>query len=83
MGTQLEDAASRSGDPRLASISQLFRYLTGDSHVSLDAVIDLPNDATSMECVETLRRQVDRVIEAGGLSPDLVRYLQQVVATIG
>ena len=83
MGTQLEDAAARSGDPELASIAQLFRYLTGDSHVSLDAVIDLPEHATSMECVEALRRQVDRVIASGGLSPDLVRYLQQVVATIG
>ena len=83
MGTQLEDAAARSGDPMLASIAQLFRYLTGDSHVALDAVIDLTEDATSMECVEALRRQVDRVIAGGGRSPDLVRYLQQVVATIG
>jgi CRP-like cAMP-binding protein len=82
-GTQLEDAAMRSGDPRLASIAQLFRYLTGDSHVALDAVIDLPDDATPVECVEALRRQVDAAIAAGGLAPDLVRYLQQVVTTIG
>jgi len=82
-GTQLEDAAARSGDLRLASIAQLFRYLTGDSHVALDAVIDLPEDATPVECVEALRRQVDAAIAAGGLAPDLVRYLQQVVATIG
>ncbi|MEI6238823.1 MAG: cyclic nucleotide-binding domain-containing protein [Planctomycetia bacterium] len=82
-GTQLEDAAARSGDARLASIAQLFRYLTGDSHVALDAVIDLPHDATPVECVEALRRQVDAAIAAGGLEPDLVRYLQQVVTTIG
>jgi CRP-like cAMP-binding protein len=82
-GTQLEDAAARSGDARLASIAQLFRYLTGDSHVALDAVIDLPDDATPVECVEALRRQVDAAIAAGGLAPDLVRYLQQVVTTIG
>jgi CRP-like cAMP-binding protein len=82
-GSQLEDAAARSGDARLASIAQLFRYLTGDSHVALDAVIDLPEDATPIECVEALRRQVDAAIAAGGLAPDLVRYLQQVVATIG
>jgi CRP-like cAMP-binding protein len=82
-GSQLEDAAARSGDPRLASIAQLFRYLTGDSHVALDAVVDLPEDATPVECVEALRRQVDAAIAAGGLAPDLVRYLQQVVATIG
>ena len=82
-GTQLEDAAARSGDPRLASIAQLFRYLTGDSHVALDAVIDLPDDATPVECIEALRRQVDAAIAAGGLAPDLVRYLQQVVTTIG
>ena len=82
-GTQLEDAAARSGDARLASIAQLFRYLTGDSHVALDAVIDLPDDATPAECVEALRRQVDAAIAAGGLAPDLVRYLQQVVTTIG
>ncbi|NBW87597.1 MAG: cyclic nucleotide-binding domain-containing protein, partial [Planctomycetia bacterium] len=83
MGTQLDDAAARSGDARLASIAQLFRYLTGDSHVALDAVIDLPDDATPAECVETLRRQVDEAVSAGGLAPDLIRYLEQVVATIG
>jgi CRP-like cAMP-binding protein len=82
-GSLLEDAAVRSGDARLASIAQLFRYLTGDSHVALDAVIDLPDDATPAECIEALRRQVDVAIAAGGLAPDLVRYLQQVVATIG
>jgi CRP-like cAMP-binding protein len=82
-GTQLEDAAARSGDSRLASIAQLYRYLTGDSHVALDAVIDLPDDATPAESVEALRRQVDAAINAGGLAPDLVRYLQQVVSTIG
>jgi CRP-like cAMP-binding protein len=82
-GTQLEDAAATSGDPRLASIAQLFRYLTGDSHVALDAVIDLPDDATPAECVEALRRQVDAAIAAGGLPPELVRYLQQVITTIG
>ena len=82
-GTQLEEAAARSGDARVASIAQLFRYLTGDSHVALDAVIDLPDDATPAECVEALRRQVDEAIAAGGLSSDLVRYLQQVLATIG
>jgi CRP-like cAMP-binding protein len=82
-GTQLEDAATTSGDPRLASIAQLFRYLTGDSQVALDAVIDLPDDATPAECVEALRRQVDAAIAAGGLPPELVRYLQQVITTIG
>jgi CRP-like cAMP-binding protein len=82
-GSLLEDAAARSGDAKLASIAQLFRYLTGDSHVALDAVIDLPNDATPTECVEALRRQVDEAVAAGGLAPDLVRYLQQVLTTIG
>ena len=81
--SQLEDAAAQNGDPRLASISQLFRYLTGDSHVALDAVIDLPDNASPVECVEALRRQVDQVIATGGLSPDLVCYLQQVVTEIG
>jgi CRP-like cAMP-binding protein len=82
-GSLLEDTAARTGDARLASIAQLFRYLTGDSHVALDAVVDLPDDATPVECVEALRRQVDAAIAAGGLAPDLVRYLQQVVTTIG
>jgi len=82
-GSLLGDTAARTGDAGLASIAQLFRYLTGDSHVALDAVIDLPDDATPVECVEALRRQVDAAIAAGGLAPDLVRYLQQVVTTIG
>jgi CRP-like cAMP-binding protein len=82
-GSLLEDTAARTGDARLASIAQLFRYLTGDSHVALDAVMDLPDDATPAECVEALRHQVDAAIAGGGLAPDLVRYLQQVVTTIG
>jgi CRP-like cAMP-binding protein len=82
-GTLLEDVAARSGDARLASIAQLFRYLTGDSHVQLDAVIDLPDDATPAECVDALRRQVDSAIAAGGLPADLVRQLEQIVMTIG
>jgi CRP-like cAMP-binding protein len=82
-GSLLEDTAARMGDARLASIAQLFRYLTGDSHVALDAVIDLPDDATPVECVEALRRQVDAAIAPGGLPPDLVRYLQHVITTIG
>jgi len=82
VGTLLDDTAARSGDPRLASIAQLFRFLTGDSHVSLDAVIDLPDEATPAECLDALRRQVDDAIRAG-LPPDLERYLGNVVATIG
>jgi CRP-like cAMP-binding protein len=82
VGTLLEDTAARTGDLRLASIAQLFRFLTGDSHVSLHAVIDLPAEATPAECVDALRRQVDDAIRAG-LPPDLERYLGNVVATIG
>ncbi len=82
VGTLLDDTAARTGDPRLASIAQLFRFLTGDSHVALDAVIDLPAEATPAECVDALRRQVDDAIRAG-LPPDLERYLGNVVATIG
>ncbi len=83
VGTLLDDTAVRTGDARLASIAQLFRYLTGDSHVPLDAIIGLPEDATPAECVEALRTQVDEAIAAGGLPPDLERYLGKVVATIG
>ena len=82
-GTLLDDAADRTGDRRLASISQLFRYLTGDSHVPLDQVIDLADDATPAECVEALRGQVDAAISEGGLPPDLERHLGQIMATIG
>jgi len=82
VGTLLDAAAARTGDPRLASIAQLFRFLTGDSHVSLDAVVDLAAEATPAECVDALRRQVDEAIRAG-LPPDLERYLGNVVATIG
>jgi hypothetical protein len=83
VGTLLDDTAARTGDPRLKSIAQLFRYLTGDSHVALDAVIDLPDEATPAECVEALREQVDATIAAGGLPADLERYLGHMVATIG
>jgi CRP-like cAMP-binding protein len=83
VGTQLDDAAARTADPLLASIAQLVRYLTGDSHVSLDAVVGLPDDATPADCVEALRGQVDRCIRAGGLPADLERSLDTIVATIG
>ena len=83
VGTLLDDTAARTGSPLMASIAQLFRLLTGDSHVTLDAVIDLPVDATPDECVEALRRQVDEAIRAGGLPPELEWYLAHVVATIG
>jgi hypothetical protein len=82
VGPLLEDTAARTGDPRLASIAQLFRFLTGDSHVSLDKIIDLSDHATPAECVEALRRQVDEVTRTG-LPVDLERYLGHLVATIG
>jgi len=83
VGTLLDDAAGSSGSPLLASIAQLFRYLTGDAHVALDAVVGLPDEATPAECVDALRQQVDEAIRGGGLSPDLERQLGSVVATIG
>lgn len=83
VGKLLDDTAAKTGDRRLGSIAQLFRYLTGDLHGSLDAVIDLPDDATPTECVEALRTQVDEAVRAGGLPPDLERYLRHVVETIG
>ena len=83
VGTLLDDAAARTGDRRLASIAQLFRHLTGDSHVPLDRVIDLADEATPAECVEALRTQIDQAIRGGGLPPDLERHLGGIVATIG
>ena len=83
VGTMLDDTAAGGTSPLLASIAQLFHFLTGDSHVALDAVIGLPDDATPAECVEALRQQVDEAIRAGGLPPELEAYLADVVATIG
>jgi len=83
VGTLLDDAAARTADPLLASIAQLVRYLTGDSHVPLDAVVGLPEAATPSDCVEALRRQVDQCVGAGGLPADLERSLHGIVATIG
>lgn len=83
VGTLLDHTAAKSGDPRLVSIAQLVRFLSGDANTPLDAVIDLPDDATPEECVEALRKQAHDAIAAGGLSPELVRHLEPVVATIG
>jgi len=83
VGPLLDDAAMKAGDPRLVSIAQLVRFLSGDSRTPLDAVIDLPDDATPAECLDALRRQVDEAIAGGGLAPDRVRHLQDVVSTIG
>ncbi len=83
LGRLLDDAATSTKSPLLASIAQLFRFLTGDSHVALDVVIGLPEQATPDECVEALRTQVDEAIRAGGLPPELEQHLAAVVATIG
>jgi len=83
VGTLLDATAAKSGDPRLVSIAQLVRFLSGDSSTPLDAVIDLPDDATPEECVDALRKQAHDAIAAGGLSSELVRHLEPVVATIG
>ena len=82
-GTLLDEAVARTGDRRLESIAHLLRHLNGDSAASLDAIIDLPVDASQAECVEGLRLQVAAVIEAGGLDPALEQHLTTVVATIG
>ncbi|MFM8804090.1 MAG: cyclic nucleotide-binding domain-containing protein, partial [Planctomycetia bacterium] len=83
VGTFLDDTAAGTKSPLLASIAQLFRFLTGDPHVALDAVVGLPEEATPAECVEALRSQVDEAIRAGGLPPELERSLANVVTTIG
>ena len=83
VGTLLDATAAKTGDPRLVSIAQLVRFLSGDSQTPLDAVVDLPDDATPAECVDALRTQSHDAIAAGGLSPELVRHLELVVDTIG
>ena len=83
VGALLDGAGALAGDPRLVSIAQLVRFLSGDSHAPLDAVIDLPDDATPAECVEALRRQAHAAIDSGVLTPALAGSLDEVVATIG
>jgi CRP-like cAMP-binding protein len=83
VGTLLDDTAAKAGDPRLISISQLVRFLAGESPTPLDGVIDLPDDATPAECIEALRKQVHDAVSAGGLPPALASSLEQVVAVIG
>jgi CRP-like cAMP-binding protein len=83
VGTLLDDTAAKTGDARLVSIAQLVRFLSGDSQTPLDAVLDLPDDATPEECVDALRQQAHDALTAGGLPPELVRDLEPVVATIG
>ena len=51
--------------------------------MALDAVIDLPDDATPAECVEALRDQAESLAHGQALSPELKTFLEQVVATIG
>jgi len=83
LGALLDLEAARTGDPRIASIVQLFHYLTGESHVPLDKVIGLEGAATTEECIDALRAQIDDVSRSGTLTPELRRHLATVVATIG
>lgn len=83
LGSLLHDEAERTRDPRLRSVSHLVDLLSGGSQVPLDAVIDLPDDATPAECVEASRDQAESLVEGPALSPELKMFLEQVVATIG
>ena len=83
VGSLLADTAADTADTRLQSISQLFQFLTGNSHIQLDKVIDLDEDATPIECVEALRQQVSEVLATHELPADLARTLQQIVLTLG
>ncbi len=83
VGSLLDDTAARTQDPQLRSIAQLFRYLTGDSHGSLDAVIDLPASATPAECTEALRTQVAAVMATDRLEPELMQHLRNIMTTLG
>lgn len=83
MLARLEEHATASGDTRLLSIAQLMRFLMGQSHVNLDRVIDIPDDATPSELVEGLRHQVGEAVEAGGLPEDLKRSLTTMLSAIG
>lgn len=80
--TLLDDTAKTSSDPLLTSLSQLLRYLSGDSHTSLDAIVDLPNDATLVECIEALRTQMHEAFQSRDLPPELASALRSVVDTI-
>lgn len=79
----LDDAAAAAGDPRLTSLAQLFRFLSGDSHGRLDAVLDLPDEATPAECLDGLRHQLDAALKRTDLAPDLIAHLEQIASTIG
>ena len=83
VGTLLEETARQTTDVRLRSISQLFQFLTGNSHVRLDTIVDLDEDATPIECVEALREQVDEVLARHELPAELSASLQQIVQTLG
>ena len=75
----LTDSIKKNADPLIASIEQLFCYLTGDSHTPLDKVIDLDLDATPAEYVETLRAQVHQLIQEKRLSSGLEHYMSKVI----
>lgn len=83
VGSLLTETAAETADARLQSIAQLFAFLTGDSHIKLDKVLDLDEDATPIECVESLRQQVSDLLATHELPADLAASLQQIVLTLG
>jgi CRP-like cAMP-binding protein len=79
VGKLLTDSTINNEDSLLASIEQLFRYLTGDSHTPLDRVIDLDLDASPAEYVDALRIQVAQAIKDKKFSHELEKCMTNVI----
>jgi hypothetical protein len=78
----LKQAAMEFDDPLISSIDQLLLYLSGDSHTTLDKIINCPLNASLLEYISALRTQLKCVIKGGRLPQDLHQSLESILTSL-
>lgn len=61
----------------------LSAFLAGDSHVALDGVVGLPDDATPAECLDALHAQVSALMADSAVGHGLKEELRKVMEVVG
>ena len=82
MGDQLWKQGQATNDPRLKSLSQMVRYLEGDAHADLSAVVGLPENATLTQWIDALHTQAAEVLESDVLRGDLKTQLENLASLL-
>lgn len=83
LAARLQEQSGAVADPRLCSVGQLLAFLAGDSHVALDGVVGIPDDATPAECLDALHAQVSALMADPAVGQGLKEELRKVMEVVG